>query len=96
MALCPKLVEHLDSVGYARFKHIVGIHQKQAGIGIALGICPESIKLGIEHLHPAVSHGSQSGSAHFLVGDGAGSSRTAADICSSCAVDSAVASLSTP
>ncbi len=94
-APCAHFLKHSYSVGNARFKHIVGVHQKSRAVGVALCVSPESFKLAVKHLYPRVSHSAKSSNSHFLVGNGAGGTAAARDVGRSRAVNRPVAALST-
>ena len=61
------------------------------GIDLAVGL--ERLVLAVKHLHPGVGHGAAGGDAVELVGDGAGRSPAAADVCGPGAGDGAVGAL---
>ena len=57
-----------------------GIDQQGAGGGVGLGVGPEGVVFGGEHLHPAVGDGAQRRDLVLPVGDCAGGADAAADV----------------
>ena len=87
------LIKDTDGIGYTGLQGVVGIHQQRGIIGIDLTIGFEGFIFRIEHLHPGMSHGAAGLHAEMLVGYGAGSAVTAADIGCSCAQNGSIGAL---
>ena len=87
------LFEHSNGIGHAAFQGIIGVHQQGCIVGINLAICLNASIFAVEHLHPCMRHGAAGRNAVHLIGQGAGSAGTAADISRSCADDGCVRAL---
>ncbi len=82
-----------DGVGDAGTEGVVGVDEEGAVVRVGLGVGPEGVVLGGEHLDPAVGHRPQGGDAELPVGDGVGRPGAAGDVGGPCPQDSGVVPL---
>ena len=86
-------IKDLDGVRNTGLEDVVSVHQQRTVIRINAGIFLKGFQLGVEHLHPRVSHGAHCRNAVIAVGDGAGGGSAAADVGRSCAQNGRIVAL---
>ena len=88
-------VEDLYRIGDAALQGVVGVHEKEAIVGIYLGIRLKRLELGGEGHHPAVGVRARHRDAEHLPRKHVGRGAAAADICCTRAVSAGVRPLRT-